>query len=74
MINVYDTKLVSFDMFDKIVHLPYSFTRVDVPPTEQTPEVDFAGLYWTHQFYNFHSWLMMFFNNMGIKSNFIHKL
>ena len=53
MINVYDTKLVSFDMFDKIVHLPYSFTRVDVPPTEQTPEVDFAGLYWTHQFYNF---------------------
>tara|TARA_B100000287_G_scaffold402367_1_gene423220 strand:- start:1151 stop:1864 length:714 start_codon:yes stop_codon:yes gene_type:complete len=52
-IQIYDTKLVSWEMFEKIVHLPYTFTRVDVPPTNQQPEVEHAGLYWTHQFYNF---------------------
>ena len=53
MIKIYDTKLTSWEMFEKIVHLPYTFTRIDAPPTEQSPELDQQGLYWTHQFHNF---------------------
>ena len=52
-IKVFDTKLVSEDMFAQVVHLPYFYTRVDVPPTESQPELDLAGMYWTHQFYNY---------------------
>ena len=52
-LKVYDTNLVSEEMFAEVVHLPYYYTRVDVPPTESQPELDLAGMYWTHQFYNY---------------------
>ena len=53
MLEVHDTRVVDWDLFQKVVHLPYKFTRTDVPPTETRPEIDFAGLYWTHQLYNY---------------------
>ena len=52
-IKVYDTNLVNEDLFAQVVHLPYFYTRVDVPPTESAPNLDLAGMYWTHQFYNY---------------------
>ena len=51
-VKVYDTNLVSDELFGQVVHLPYFYTRVDVPPTQSQPELDLAGMYWTHQFYN----------------------
>jgi len=53
MIEVYDTKLVNPELFQEIVCLPYQFSRTDAPPTPEQPNVDLAGMYWTHQFYNF---------------------
>lgn len=51
-IRVHDTKLISWELYEQIVHLPYKFTRTDVPPQNTDMEVDSAGLYWTHQLYN----------------------
>lgn len=52
-LKIIDTSLVSRDMFEYIIHLPYKFTRVDVPPTTKFPDIDENGLYWTHQLYNY---------------------
>ena len=52
-IKVYDTNVVNWDVYDTIMHLPYTFTRTDVPPAEGQPDVDARGLYWTHQLYNY---------------------
>lgn len=53
MIRVIDTNLASAEMANEIINLPYKCTRVDVPPSENNPNVEYAGMYWTHQFYNF---------------------
>jgi len=53
MIEVFDTKLINPELFQEIVCLPYQFSRTDAPPTPEQPNVDLAGMYWTHQFYNF---------------------
>ena len=52
-LRVYNTNIVSWELYEDVVHLPYQFTRVDVPPTESNPELDDRGLYWTHQLYNY---------------------
>ena len=53
MIKVFDTQLASVDLFDKVMFLPYMFTRTDDPPCESRPEIDITHNYWTHQLYNF---------------------
>ncbi len=53
MIEVYDTKLVTSELTQEIVGLPYQFSRTDAPPCPERPNVELAGMYWTHQFYNF---------------------
>ena len=52
-IEVFDTKLASQDLFDKVMYLPYMFTRTDDPPCKARPEIDISNNYWTHQLYNF---------------------
>ena len=52
-IETYDTKLASQDLFDKVMYLPYMYTRTDDPPCKARPEVDISNNYWTHQLYNF---------------------
>ena len=52
-IKVFDTKVVSDELFSQVVHLPYYYTRIDVPPTKSAPDLDLARMYWTHQFYNY---------------------
>ncbi len=52
-IEVFDTKLASQELFDKVMFLPYMFTRTDDPPTPARPEVQLENTYWTHQLYNF---------------------
>ena len=52
-IKVYDTNVVNWDVYDTIMHLPYTFTRTDVPPAENEPDIDARGIYWTHQLYNY---------------------
>ena len=49
MIKVFDTQLASVDLFDKVMFLPYMFTRTDDPPCESRPEIDITHNYWTHQ-------------------------
>lgn len=53
MIKVYDTRLNPEEFVDKFVNLPYRCTRTDAPPNPSNPDVDLAGMYWTHQLYNF---------------------
>ena len=53
ILNVYETNLMNDELFQEIVMLPYTFTRTDAPPTVSHPNVELAGMYWTHQFYNF---------------------
>ena len=52
-IRVHDTNLISWQLYDDIVQLPYKFTRTDVPPQNEDGYVEDAGLYWTHQLHNF---------------------
>ena len=52
-IEIFDTKLASQELFDKVMFLPYMFTRTDDPPTPARPEVQLENTYWTHQLYNF---------------------
>ena len=52
-IEVFDTKLASQELFDKVMFLPYMCTRTDDPPCPSSPEVDIRNNYWTHQLYNF---------------------
>ena len=51
--NVYDTNLISEELFQEVVLLPYQFTRTDNVPTRENPNLELEGMYWTHQFYNF---------------------
>ena len=53
MIKVFDTKLVSPEMFWEVVYLPYKFTRTDDINPEGNPSDAQATMYWTHQLYNF---------------------
>ena len=50
ILNVYETNLINEELFQEIVMLPYTFTRTDAPPTVAHPNVELAGMYWTHQF------------------------
>ena len=49
MIQVTDTKLDTTEFATQFAYLPYKCTRVDVPPTNNNPDVELAGTYWTHQ-------------------------
>ena len=51
--NVYDTNLISEELFQEVVLLPYQFTRTDNVPTRDNPNLELDGMYWTHQLYNF---------------------
>ena len=53
MIEVYDTKLASPELFEKVMYLPYMCTRTDDPPCESRPDINIQHNYWTHQLYNF---------------------
>ena len=53
MIQVTDTKLDTTEFATQFANLPYKCTRVDVPPTNNNPDVELAGTYWTHQLHNF---------------------
>ena len=53
ILNVYDTNLISEELFQEIVLLPYQFTRTDNVPTKDNPNLELDGMYWTHQLYNF---------------------
>ena len=53
LLETYDTGMSNEELFYKVMYLPYKFTRTDDPPTEKKPDVDMAGMYWTHQLYNF---------------------
>ena len=53
MIKVFDTKLISPEMFWEVVYLPYTFTRTDDVNLEGHPSDAQATMYWTHQLYNF---------------------
>ena len=53
MIKVFDTKLISPEMFWEVVYLPYKFTRTDDINPEGNPSDAQATMYWTHQLYNF---------------------
>ena len=50
--KIYDTKLMSEELFTKFTHLPYKCTRTDELPLENG-DIPLGGMYWTHQFYNF---------------------
>jgi hypothetical protein len=52
-LQVFDTNLVTQELADEIITLPYTCTRTDTPPTENNPNVEYAGMYWTHQLHNF---------------------
>ena len=52
-VETYDTNLISQELFDKVMFLPYMCTRTDDPPCESRPEVNISHNYWTHQLYNF---------------------
>ena len=52
-LNIYDTNLISEELFQEIALLPYNFTRTDNVPTKDNPNLELEGMYWTHQFYNF---------------------
>ena len=52
-LNIYDTNLISEELFEEVVMLPYQFTRTDNVPTKENPNLELEGMYWTHQFYNF---------------------
>ena len=52
-LNIYDTNLISEELFEEVVMLPYQFTRTDNVPTRENPNLELEGMYWTHQFYNF---------------------
>ena len=70
MIEVFDTKLASVDLFDKVMFLPYMFTRTDDPPTPSRPEIDITHNYWTHQLYNFCPVAdPTYFQNGGLKAS-----
>ena len=47
-LQVFDTNLVTQELADEIITLPYTCTRTDTPPTENNPNVEYAGMYWTH--------------------------
>ena len=49
--NVYDTNLISEELFQEVVLLPYQFTRTDNVPTRDNPNLELDGMYWTHQLY-----------------------
>ena len=51
-LNIYDTNLISEELFEEVVMLPYQFTRTDNVPTKENPNLELEGMYWTHQFYN----------------------
>ena len=53
MIKVFDTKLISPEMFWEVVYLPYKFTRTEDVNPEGSPSDAQATMYWTHQLYNF---------------------
>lgn len=53
ILSVYNTELINNELFNEVVMLPYQFTRTDAPPTVEHPNIELAGMYWTHQFYNF---------------------
>jgi hypothetical protein len=52
-IKVFETRVATWEVYNTIMHLPYTFTRTDVPPHPGAPEIDPKGLYWTHQLYNY---------------------
>ena len=45
--NVYDTNLISEELFQDVVMLPYQFTRTDNVPTRDNPNLELEGMYWT---------------------------
>ena len=52
-IEVHDTNLVSQELFDEVVFLPYRMCRTDDGATKDNPDVDIKNNYWTHQLYNY---------------------
>ena len=50
--KVYDTNLMTDELFQQFTQLPYKCTRTD-DLSLPNGEVPLAGMYWTHQFYNF---------------------
>tara|TARA_B100000902_G_scaffold232242_1_gene220223 strand:+ start:1253 stop:1975 length:723 start_codon:yes stop_codon:yes gene_type:complete len=52
-IEVYDTSLVSKELFDETVFLPYLMCRSDDGATKENPDIDIKNNYWTHQLYNY---------------------
>ena len=43
--NVYDTNLISEELFQEVVLLPYQFTRTDNVPTRDNPNLELDGMY-----------------------------
>ena len=52
-IEVHDTSLVSEELFDTVMWLPYMMCRSDDAATKDNPDVDIKNNYWTHQLYNY---------------------
>lgn len=70
LLETYDTGMTNQELFYKVMYLPYKFTRTDDPPTEDSPDVDMAGMYWTHQLYNFCPIdNPTYFQNSGLKAS-----
>ena len=46
-LNIYDTNLISEELFQEVVMLPYQFTRTDNVPTRDNPNLELEGMYWT---------------------------
>ena len=44
-LNIYDTNLISEELFQEVVMLPYQFTRTDNVPTRENPNLEFCLLY-----------------------------
>ncbi|BCU94915.1 MAG: hypothetical protein CM15mV7_0050 [uncultured marine virus] len=67
-LNIYDTNLISEELFQEVVMLPYQFTRTDNVPTRDNPNLELEGMYWTHQFYNLHPLMtLIIFKILGYK-------
>ena len=46
-LSIYDTNLISEELFQEVVMLPYQFTRTDNVPTRENPNLELEGMYWT---------------------------
>ena len=42
-LNIYDTNLISEELFQDVVMLPYQFTRTDNVPTRDNPNLELEG-------------------------------